>query len=103
MCVSSEAGWGAGVPVSVELILVRNVEQTAFLEIRREQLHTHRQAIDETGWHGQTRQAGEVGGDGVDVFQISSDRVAVLGAELPGRIRRGWAEDDVDLIEGGHE
>src|SRR5689334_11638996 len=103
MCFSSEAGWGAGVPVSVLLILMGNVQQATFLEIRGEQLHADRQAIDKTCRHGQARQTGEVGGDGVNVFQVRGDRVVVLGAELPGRVRRGWAEDDVDLIEGGHE
>src|SRR5438128_12655072 len=103
MCFSSEACRGAGVPVSVELILVGDVQQTASLEVRGEQLHADRQTIDETGWHGQARQARKVGGDGVDVFQVRSDRVAVLGAEFPGRVRRGWAEDDIDLIKGSHE
>ena len=37
-------------PVSVQLILVGDVEQAAFLEVRRQQLHADRQAIDETGW-----------------------------------------------------
>jgi len=73
------------------------------LEVRREQLHAHRQAIDEAGGHGQARQAREVGGDGVEVFQVLGNRVAGLGADLPGRVRRGWAEDHVDFFKGSHE
>ena len=43
-------------PVSVQLILVSDIEQAAFLEVRRKQLHADGQAIDKTGWHRQARQ-----------------------------------------------
>src|SRR5476649_1372116 len=80
-----------------------NVQQATFMEIRGEQLHADRQTVDKTSWHGQARQAREVGGDGVDIFQVLGDRIVFVGTNLPGRVRRGWAEDDVDLSEGGHE
>ena len=85
-------------PVADLLVLVRDVEQTTFLEVVAEQLHAHRQTIDEAGRHRQAGDAGQVGGDGVDVFQIRGDRVAALGANFPGRVRRGRAKDDVDFI-----
>ena len=69
-------------PVSVQLILVGDVEQATFLEIRCKQLHAHWQAIDKTGWHRQARQAREVGGNGVDVFQVGRNRIAVFSADF---------------------
>ena len=78
---------------------MRDVEQTTLLEVVAEQLHAHRQAIDEAGWHRQAGNAGQVGGDGVDVFQVGGYRVGVLLAEFPGQVRRGWAEDHVDVLE----
>ena len=65
-------------PVSVQLVLVRHIEQAAFLEIRGEQLHAHRQTVDKASRHGQARQTGEVGGDGVQVFQVLGDQSPVL-------------------------
>src|SRR5678815_311881 len=78
-----------------------DIQQATFLEVGRKQLHANRQAVDEAGGHGQAGDAGQVGGDGVDVFQVFGDRVVVLRADLPGQVRRGWAEDHVDLVEGG--
>src|SRR3989338_3644823 len=64
--ISSESGRGAQVPVADLLILVRHVEQARLLEVWGEQLHAHRQAVDEAGRHRQARYAREIGGDGVD-------------------------------------
>ncbi len=47
--ISGESGRMAAVPVSFPLELVCHVEQPAFLEMRPNQLQTHRQVIDEAG------------------------------------------------------
>jgi hypothetical protein len=65
---------------------------------RREQQH-HRQAVDEAS-RSTNRDASEAGGDGVNT-QVAATGSLFLAAS--SQVRRGWAEDDVDLAEGGDE
>src|SRR5262245_51308917 len=43
--------------------------------------------------------AGEVGGDGVEVFQVHGERVAGFFANFERRIGGGWANDEIDFLE----
>src|SRR5690606_15201784 len=52
------------------------------------------------GRHRQAGDAGEVGGNGVDVLEVGRHRVTAFLADFPGQVRRGRAEDHVDVLEG---
>lgn len=45
-------------------------------------------------------EAGEVGGDGVQVFEVHRERVVGLFTEFEGGIGGSGADDEIDVLEG---
>ena len=86
-------------PVRDLLVLVRNIQQAAFLEIITDNVQTGRHAIRHPGRNRHGRQTGQVDRDGVDVLQVHAYRVIRFLAEPEGRRRCRRPHDDIHLLK----
>jgi len=80
-----------------------HIKQPPLLKVIPDNLQPHGQPAHRGDGDGHARQAGEVGGNRVDVVQVHGHRVVGLGAEWEGGGRAGGAQDDVHLLEGAAE
>ena len=71
-------------PIRRQLILMRNVQHSRLGEIVADDLQPDRQLIGKAGRHAHAGQAGEVDGDGIDVFQVHGDRIVGFFTGLEG-------------------
>ncbi len=82
------------------LELMRGVEQFGFIEKIANELQTHGFVVHQTTWDGQAGKTCQIGGNGVNVFQVHGDRVITLGAKFERRRCSGRSHDDINVAEG---
>src|SRR6185312_2702880 len=99
-------GWGSCealrrllMPVGLELIAMRHVENARLGEMRTHDLQTHGQSGDEAAGNRQRRQAREIRTDRVDVVEVHRDGIRSLRTDAKGWRRARGAHEDVDLGE----
>ena len=81
-----------------------DAEGRAFAEMAGENLHAHGKAgFGCAARYGDAADAGEAGGDGVDVGKVHGQRIVALLADFEGRGRRGGRYDGVDFGKGAQE
>src|SRR6185312_3957184 len=69
------------VPVGLELVAVRDIEDARLGEVRADDLQADGQSADEAAGNGQGGQPGEIRADGVNVVEIHGDGIGGLGAD----------------------
>src|SRR5690606_37472829 len=79
------------------------VQQLRFAEVAAQQLHADRQATGEAGGQGDTGNACQIGGGGVDVGQVQVHRIIDIFAHRKGWRRGGGTDDHVHSVEFRHE
>ncbi len=88
-------------PIGRLLIHVGGLQHSLFVEGTSLQLQSDRQAaLGESARMRQAGDAGQVGRYRVQVFKVEREGVVRLFADLEGRRRGRWPDDEIDLLEG---
>ncbi len=86
--------------VGGKLILMRDIQHSRLGKEIAHQLHSDWQSLDKPARHRQGRNAGKIGGDGVNVVQIRRHRIVGLDAKLESDALGRWAQQQIHVLEG---
>ena len=78
---------------------VANAEECVLRELRADQLQPHGQALGEAARDREAGEPGHVRRNREDVREVHGERVLRLLADAEGDGRRGWADEDVEVLE----
>ena len=83
------------------LVGIGDVKERLLAKVPAEELHAHRQSVDESGRHGDARHAGDIGGEGADIAEVHLEGIVRFFPYPEGDGGGGGGHQGVELLEGG--
>src|SRR5690625_7651623 len=103
-CRGSVNTWcGARVEIGFLLESVRYIEQACLVKIVADDLQTYRLVVHQSAGHGQGLKARQVGGDGVNIFQVHGNRILAFSTYSYGGRGIVGSYYNIQLINGDYK